>query len=54
MERLVDWLCQRSAPIGSPDLLDRWYCIYWSDLAHQTAEDGNSFLHEIQGSPNTF
>ena len=52
MERLVNWLCQRSSPIGSPDLLERWYRIYWSDLTHQTAQDGNSFLHEMVADPD--
>ena len=51
MERLVDWLCRRSSPIGGPDLLERWYRIYWTDPTHQNAEDGNSFLHEMVAVP---
>ena len=47
MERLVDWLCQRSSPRGRPDLAERWYGAYWTDLTHHNADDGNSFLHEM-------
>ena len=52
MDRFVDWMCQRPSPIGSPDLLERWYRTYWSDPTHQTAEDGNTMLHELVADPD--